>query len=132
MAKKKPKNTFTEIDYETTATPKATTTDGVPVFCSHDAIVGIEKAIPNPKNPNQHSAEQVEMLAKIIEATGWRQPITISKRGGFIVKGHGRLAAAAFRHWKEVPVDYQEYANDAEEWADLIADHKTRCKNLMV
>ena len=36
MAKKKPKNTFTEIDYETTATPKATTADGVPVFCSHD------------------------------------------------------------------------------------------------
>lgn len=124
MAKKKPKNTFTEIDYETTATPKATTADGVPVFCSHDEIVGIEKAIPNPKNPNQHSADQVEMLAKIIEATGWRQPITISKRSGFIVKGHGRLAAAAFRHWKEVPVDYQEYANDAEEWADLIADNR--------
>lgn len=124
MAKKKPKNTFTEIDYETTATPKATTADGVPVFCSHDEIVGIEKAIPNPKNPNQHSDEQVEVLAKIIKATGWRQPITISKRSGFIVKGHGRLAAALFNRWKEVPVDYQEYSNDAEEWADLIADNR--------
>ena len=36
MAKKKTKNTFIGIDYETSATPKATTADGVPVFCAHD------------------------------------------------------------------------------------------------
>lgn len=124
MAKRKPKNTFIEIDYGTTATPKAMTVDGVPVFCSHDAIVGIEKAIPNPKNPNQHDDRQVELLGNIIEATGWRQPIAISKRSGFIVKGHGRLMAAVKKQWKQVPVDYQEYANDAEEWADLIADNR--------
>jgi hypothetical protein len=57
MAKKKTKNTFIGIDYETAATPKAQA-DGVPVFCSHDAIIGIEKAIPNPKNPNQHDDKQ--------------------------------------------------------------------------
>lgn len=124
MAKKKTKNTFIEIDYETEATPKAKTTDGVPVFCSHDEIVAIEKVIPNPKNPNQHDDRQVELLGNIIEATGWRQPITISKRSGFIVKGHGRLMAAVKKQWKQVPVDYQEYANDAEEWADLIADNR--------
>ena len=123
MAKKKTKNTFIGIDYETAATPKAQA-DGVPVFCSHDAIIGIEKAIPNPKNPNQHDDKQVELLGSIIEATGWRQPITISKRSGFIVKGHGRLMAAIKKGWKEVPVDYQEYSNDAEEWADLIADNR--------
>lgn len=123
MAKKNQKSTF-EIDYETTATPKAITADGVPVFCSHDTIIGIEKAIPNPKNPNQHSADQVEILAKIIRAAGWRRPITISKQSGLIVKGHGVHAAAMFMHWKEVPVDYQEYANDAEEWSDLIADNR--------
>lgn len=123
MAKKKTKNTFIGINYETAATPKAQA-DGVPVFCSHDEIVAIEKAIPNPKNPNQHDDKQVELLGNIIEATGWRQPITISKRSGFIVKGHGRLMAAIKKGWKAVPVDYQEYANDAEEWADLIADNR--------
>ena len=59
MAKKKPKNTFIEIDYSTEATPRETTPDGVPVFCAHDAIISIEKAIPNPKNPNQHNQDQI-------------------------------------------------------------------------
>jgi len=124
MAKKKPKNTFIEIDYSTEATPRATTPDDVPVFCAHDEIVPIEKAIPNPKNPNQHNADQIARLAQIIEATGWRAPITISKRSGFIVKGHGRRLAAIERGWKNVPVDYQDYSSEAEEWADLIADNR--------
>ena len=124
MAKKKVKNTFIGIDYETTATPKATTADGVPVFCSHDEVADITKVIPNPKNPNQHDDKQVALLGSIIESTGWRQPITISKNSGFIVKGHGRLMAAIKKGWTQVPVDYQEYANDAEEWADLIADNR--------
>ena len=39
--------------YASEAKPKATA-GGVPVFCAHDAIVAIEKLVPNPKNPNQH------------------------------------------------------------------------------
>ena len=124
MGKKKTKNTFIGIDYETSATPKATTADGVPVFCAHDELLAIAKVIPNPKNPNQHSDDQIALLGNIIEANGWRQPITISKRSGFIVKGHGRLASAIKKGWKEVPIDWQEYASEAEEWADLIADNR--------
>ena len=48
----------------------------------------------------------------------------MSKRSGFIVKGHGRLAAALLEGVKEVPVDYQNYTNDAEEYADLVADNR--------
>ena len=124
MAKKKPKNTFIEIDYSTEATPRATTPDGIPVFCSHDELIPIEKAIPNPKNPNQHSESQIALLANIIQANGWRAPITISKRSGFIVKGHGRRLAALHNDSGHVPVDYQDYASEAEEWADLIADNR--------
>ena len=122
--KKKPKNTFIEIDYNTEATPRERTPDGVPVFCAHDDIISLEKAIPNPKNPNQHSADQIARLAQVIEATGWRAPITISKSSGFIVKGHGRRLAAIERGWEFVPADYQDYASEAEEWADLIADNR--------
>ena len=122
--KKKPKNTFIEIDYNTEAAPRERTPDGVPVFCAHDDIISIEKAIPNPKNPNQHSTDQIARLAQVIEATGWRAPITISKRSGFIVKGHGRRLAAMERGWEYVPADYQDYASEAEEWADLIADNR--------
>ena len=111
------------MDYKTEAEPKAWA-DGVPVFCAHDAIVDVAKLVPNPKNPNQHPDSQIQLLGRIIRQTGWRQPITVSKRSGFIVKGHGRLAAALLEGMKEAPVDYQTYTNDAEEYADLVADNR--------
>ena len=103
--------------------PKGTA-DSVPVYCAHDAIVSTIKMIPNPANPNKHPDDQIKMLAKIIKASGWRQPITVSTRSGYIVKGHGRLKAAQLAGFKEVPVDYQDYASEAEEYADLIADNR--------
>ena len=96
----------------------------VKVHCSYDEMVDITQIIPNPRNPNTHSDRQVELLAKIIEYQGWRVPITVSKRSGFIVRGHGRLLAAQALDLDTVPVDYQDYANEAEEWADLIGDNR--------
>ena len=103
-------------EYITTAEPTAYA-DGVPVFCAHDAIVPIKDLQPNPKNPNQHPPEQIKLLASVIRATGWRGPITVSTRSGYIVKGHGRLMAAELDDLKEAPVDYQNYASEAEELA---------------
>ena len=111
------------MDYKTEAEPKAYA-DGVPVFCAHDKVVDIETLVPNPKHPNQHPDAQIQLLGRIIRQTGWRQPITISKRSGFIVKGHGRLLAARLEGMKEAPVDYQNYTNEAEEYADLVADNR--------
>jgi DNA modification methylase len=110
-------------EYTTTATPKAQA-GGVPVFCAHDAIVPTKDLQPNPKNPNQHPPEQIKALGAIIRATGWRGPITVSTRSGLIVKGHGRLMAAELEDLTEVPVDYQNYASEAEELADLTADNR--------
>lgn len=98
--------------------------DSIPVYCSHDELVDIVSLIPNKKNPNQHSQKQIELLANIITNQGWRAPITVSTRSGFIVRGHGRLLAAQFLGVSQVPVDYQDYATEAEEWADLIADNR--------
>jgi len=94
------------------------------VYCAYDEMVDIAKLVPNPRNPNQHSDRQIELLAKIIEHQGWRVPITVSKRSGFVVRGHGRLLAAKALGLDKVPVDYQDYASEAEEWADLIADNR--------
>lgn len=96
----------------------------IPVHCSHDELVDITALIPNPRNPNQHSNKQIELLAKIIKNQGWRAPITVSTRSGFIVRGHGRLLAAQLLGVSQVPVDRQDYATEAEEWADLIADNR--------
>lgn len=103
--------------------PKAMAGD-IPVYCSHDEVVDIMKVIPNPKNPNMHPERQIEILSQIIKAQGWRKPITVSKRSGFVVAGHGRLQAALMLKLDKVPVDYQDYANEAEEYADLVADNR--------
>ena len=127
MAKKKgrpEKAPPAKLRYSTQAEPRAVTADGVPVFCAHDALISVEEAVPNPRNPNQHSDRQVAILSGVIQATGWRQPITVSRQSGFMVKGHGRLLAARQKGWTQIPVDYQQYATEAEEWADLIADNR--------
>lgn len=96
----------------------------IPVYCAHDEIVDIIKVVPNPRNPNMHPQRQIEILAQVIKAQGWRKPITVSKRSGFVVSGHGRLQAAILLKEMQVPVDYQDYATEADEWADLIADNR--------
>ncbi|WP_371374423.1 site-specific DNA-methyltransferase [Sporomusa aerivorans] len=98
--------------------------DNIPVYCAFDELVDIIVPVPNPRNPSQHPQRQIELLAKIIKNQGWRAPITVSTRSGFIVRGHGRLLAAQFLGVGQVPVDRQDYATEAEEWADLIADNR--------
>jgi hypothetical protein len=40
-----------------------------------------------------------------------------------ITKGHGRKLAAIRAGLKEYPVEYQDYASDAQEYADIQADN---------
>lgn len=94
------------------------------VFCSHSALVDLDALVANPRNPNTHPEKQIELLAKIIKHQGWRNPIVVSKRSGFIVKGHGRYLAAKLLGCEQVPVDYQDYENEATEYADMIADNR--------
>nr|DAT74924.1 MAG TPA: adenine specific DNA methyltransferase [Caudoviricetes sp.] len=103
--------------------PKAMA-DTIAVYCAHDKIVETDSLVGNPRNPNTHPKEQVEALAKIIKRQGWRHPIVVSNRSGFVVKGHGRLLAAAALGVSHVPVDYQDYESEASEYADLMADNK--------
>ena len=96
----------------------------IPVFCAFDKIVPVGEVKPNPKNPNQHPEEQIELLAKIIKAQGWRAPVTVSTLSGLVVRGHGRLMAAISAGLSHVPVDFQHYDSDDAETADLIADNR--------
>ena len=98
--------------------------DDVAVFCVYDEIIEIEKLKGNPKNPNSHSKEQIELLAEVIKKTGWRAPITVSNLSGLIVKGHGRLEAAKLAGFKKAPVEYQNFKDEEEEMAALLADNK--------
>lgn len=96
----------------------------IPVHCAHTALHDPNTLKPNPANPNRHSAHQIQLLASIIQEQGWRNPITVSKRSGLVVRGHGRLESALLIGCEVVPVDEQDYASEAEELADLLADNR--------
>nr|WP_226894907.1 ParB N-terminal domain-containing protein [Luteolibacter marinus] len=78
----------------------------------------------HPRNPNRHGQRQIELLAKVIRHQGWRNPIVVSARSGFVIAGHGRLAAARLLGVDEVPVDVQDFETEADEWAHLVADNR--------
>jgi CO dehydrogenase/acetyl-CoA synthase delta subunit len=86
-------------------------------------LVDIHALIQNPKNNNSHPKEQIERLAKLIKYQGFRNPIIVSNRTGFMVAGHGRLEAAKSIGLKEVPVMYQDFENEAQEYAYLTSDN---------
>lgn len=94
------------------------------VNCTYNALVEINRVVPNPRNPNKHTDQQITLLAKIIKYQGWRNPIVVSNKSGFVVSGHGRLEAAIKNEWTQVPVDFQDFENDAQEYAHMIADNK--------
>ena len=96
----------------------------IQIHCSHSEQVDIVKLVEHPSNPNQHNERQIKLLARIIQAQGWRNPITVSKKSGYIVSGHGRLKAAKELKVEKVPGDYQEFENEADEIAHLIADNR--------
>ena len=101
-----------------------TLASGIPVHCAHRELVDVTTLVPNPKNPNRHPDKQIALLAKVIRHQGWRAPITVSNRSGFVVTGHGRLEAAKLLQVELVPVDRQDFATEADEYAHLVADNR--------
>lgn len=98
--------------------------DFPPIHCTHRELRDPSALVEHPRNPNRHPQKQIELLARIIRHQGWRNPIVISARSGFIVAGHGRLAAARVLGVTEVPVDVQHFETEADEWAHLVADNR--------
>lgn len=94
------------------------------IKCEYTELVKTNQLIENPKNANKHTKEQIDRLAKILDFQGWRHPIIVSKRSGFICAGHGRLLAAKQLEQETVPVDYQDFITEAEEYAFLVADNE--------
>lgn len=91
--------------------------------CEYKKLVPLNELKPHPKNRNRHGDDQVSRLAHIFEYQGIRHPIIVSNLSGFIVAGHGRLAAATKLGFKEFPVDYQDFGSEEEEYAFLVSDN---------
>lgn len=89
-------------------------------------LVPVDQIKPNPRNNNRHSIEQFEILKRIIIAHGFREPLTISNQSGFLNCGHLRLEVAKDLNMKEVPVIYQDFASEAEEYQHMTADNEVQ------
>ena len=96
----------------------------IKTHCKHSKLEDIANLVPHPQNPNKHPDKQIALLAKIIRNSGWRSPIVVRKRSGFIVSGHGRLEAAKLLNVQTVPIDVQDFKTEAEEFAHLVADNR--------
>lgn len=94
------------------------------IYCKYDELKDCDAIVPNPKNYNKHPEKQINKIARVLELNGVRHPIIISKRSGFIIAGHARLEAAKKNGWKQMPVVYQEFNNEAAEYSFLISDNK--------
>lgn len=86
-------------------------------------MVPVGELVPHPKNPKKHSKEAIKRQAEVLEYQGWRRPITVSNLSGRMTTGHKRLYAAQLLKEPEVPVSFQDYENEDQEIADLVADN---------
>lgn len=87
-------------------------TQGPAIHCAHTDFLPIGDLKPHPRNPNHHPDSQIDLLATIIAEQGWRAPITVSTRSGYVVRGHGRLMAARKLGPVEIPADEQWAGSD--------------------
>lgn len=93
------------------------------IHCSYDKLVPLDKIKPHPKNRNKHTSQQIQRLAEIFKYQGIRKAVVVSNLSGFMTAGHGRLEAAKLAGMKVYPVNFQDYDDEAQEYADLTADN---------
>jgi hypothetical protein len=94
--------------------------------CKFAEMVPVKRllAMRNPRNPNHHPQEQIDLFAKILRHQGFRRPVVVSKRSNLMVSGHGMLEAAIACKCKEVPVDFQDFPDEESETAHMMADNE--------
>lgn len=78
---------------------------------------------PHPKNPKEHTDEQVKKLAKSIDAFDWLQPIVCDENYQVLI-GHGRLLAAQKAGLRYAPVWVLLGYSEDEKLSLMVADNK--------
>lgn len=87
------------------------------------SILKISDIKLNPKNRNKHPLDQIDRLVEVIRYQGFRRPVTVSNRTGLLTCGEGRFLAAKRLKMTHIPVMFQDYETEAQEYADAIADN---------
>lgn len=87
--------------------------------------ISVEKIKPHPSNPNEHTPEQIQKIARSIDELDWGRPIIISS-DNYILIGHGAYEAAVeILKLKEVPFrKVKHHHNSPEAIALMLSDNK--------
>jgi DNA modification methylase len=78
---------------------------------------------PAPENTRLHSEEQVQQIARSIEAFGFNVPVLVDASSQ-VIAGHGRLSACKLLGIKQVPVIRLEHLSEHQRRAFVIADNR--------
>lgn len=81
---------------------------------------GTESLVPYARNAKEHTAEQVEQIAKSIEEFGFNDPVAVwtnAEGDSEIVEGHGRVLAAKKLGMERVPVMHLDRMTDEQRRA---------------
>ncbi len=92
-------------------------------FDKYDELLPLKKLKRSKHQRNKHPQDQIQRLAKIMEAHGVRHPIHISKLSGQVCFGHGRWEAAKLNKYESFPVIYQDFKDDDEEYSCVQSDN---------
>ncbi|MCG7934270.1 MAG: site-specific DNA-methyltransferase [Candidatus Thiodiazotropha taylori] len=78
---------------------------------------------PYVGNSRAHSKQQIQQIAKSIQAFGFINPILVDDEGG-VIAGHGRLLASQKLGLVEVPVISIKHLTESKKRAYILADNK--------
>lgn len=93
------------------------------IKCRFDRLMKIQDLQPHPRNPNEHPDKQIALFADIMKYQGVRRPLVVSSLSGYIVAGHGQLEAMRLNGWEWAPIEIQDYQDESQEYAALVADN---------
>ncbi len=83
----------------------------------------LNEIILNDFNRNKHPDDQIVRLCNLLKYQGWRHPLIISNQSGKLVVGHGRYAAAKEMRLTHVPVVFQDFESEEQEYSFGVSDN---------
>ena len=96
----------------------------IKIHC-HGELVDISTIKVHPKNKNTHPEKQIKILCKVFKKVGIRRPLIVSENSGYLVAGHGVFAALQELNVNPIPVVFQKFVSEEEEYNFMIADNET-------
>jgi hypothetical protein len=86
-------------------------------------IVPIDSIKPWSRNKNKHPSGQIERLIKVLEYSGFREPLVVDVDTNDVTVGCGRWMAAKQMGMLEVPVTFQKYDSEEQKYAHMVASN---------